>query len=235
MADSWSDWLSGSPEQRLADLESQRRAFDATRNTPVYQGLGRLGNTEVNTPGYSYDPREMRMAMVQDQLAPRRTSDASAMGASALDYALDFGGRMRDTAFTSAAEASRGNGLQAVSLAARAPLAGLYPPAGAGMRGQPDDWREIAKSNGVSPNTVLAYDVATDPENWITSPLKAPFNMVVPGVGMRMAGMAGRYGDDLARATGRALDMARYGSGAPTYLIDDAGETIRRLKGSYAP
>lgn len=230
MADTWSEWLSGSPSQRLSDLEAQRKAFDAARQSQQYQDLGRLGNTAVNTPGYSYDPREMRMAMVQDQLAPRRTSDAGQLGASALDYALDFGGRMRDTAFTAMAEASRGNGLRSAALAARAPLAGLYPPAGAGMRGQPDDWREIARQNGVSGNTVLAYDVVTDPENWVTAPVRAPLNMLIPGVGVRMAGMAGRYGDDLGRAAMRTIDAARYGSGVPTYLMDDAGEAIRRLR-----
>jgi hypothetical protein len=230
MADTWGEWLGGSPEQRLADLEAQRREFDATRATPLYQALYKRADRPVDTPMHSYDPREMRMAMVQSQLAPRRTSDASNAVAAAVDYGLDFGGRMRDTAFTAAAAASQGDGMRAARLTALAPLAGLLPSMGAGMRGQPDDWREIAKQNGVSPDMVLFYDAATDPENWITSPLKAPLNMIVPGVGMRMAGMAGRYGDDLAKAAGRVVDMARYGSGSPAYLMDEAGEVIRRLR-----
>lgn len=37
----------------------------------------------------------------------------------------------------------------------------------------------------------------------------------------------------MGRAAGAAVDSLRYGRGAPTYLIDEAGDTIRRLKSAY--
>lgn len=39
----------------------------------------------------------------------------------------------------------------------------------------------------------------------------------------------------VSRAASAAGNAVRYGRGAPTYLIDEAGDTIRRLRGSYAP
>jgi hypothetical protein len=234
MADSWYDWLQGSPDQRQNDLEAQKKQLEAIRASQVDQRLKAMGDTPVYTPGGGYDPRELRMAAVQDQLTPERTSDASQAVGSTVNYGLDFGGRMRDTAFTAAAEAARGNNLKAAELLARSVGAGAVPALGAGMRGQPDDWRRIAADNGVSPSAVMAYDLATDPENWVTAPVRAPLHMMIPGVGWRMANAAGRYGDDVLRAVNRAADAAQYGHGAPTYLIDDAGEVIRRLRSSPA-
>lgn len=235
MAETWGDWLQGSAQQRAADLDRQRKQLEVLRSTPMDRQLKAMGDNPVYTSRGGFDPRELRMAAMQDQLTPDRTSDAGTAVSRAVDYGLDFGGRMRDTAFTAVAEAGRGNGLKAAELAARAVGAGAIPSLGAGMRGQPDDWRKIAADNGVHPGTILAYDVATDPENWVTAPVRAPLNMIIPGVGMRMAGAAGRYGDDLVKAVSRAADTARYGSGVPTHLVDEAGETIRRLRSSYAP
>lgn len=225
MADSWYDWLQGTPEQGINDLAAQKKQLEDIRASQVDRQLKRLGDRPVYTSGGGYDPRELRMAAMQDQLTPERTTDAGQAMAGAANYALDFGGRMRDTAFTAAAEAARGNNALAAQLAARSVGAGAIPSLGAGMRGQPDDWRNIAATNGVSSNAIMAYDLLTDPENWVTSPLRAPLNMVIPGVGMRMAGAAGRVGDDVLRGLGRAVDSAR-----PAY---DASDAIRRLRATH--
>lgn len=228
MAESWNEWLNGSPDRRLQYMEEQRKQAEAVRASPMYKAMGRMTDHPLQFGGDSLDPRESRMAMMQDSLMSpvAENGAADAVGAAA-DYALDFGGRMRDTALTSLAEGSRGNYGKAAALAARAPVAGLYPPAGAGMRGQPDDWRAVAEKNGVPSANILAMDVMTDPENWITAPVKGPLAFIAPGMMMRTGGALASRADDALRSIGSARRSV------PTYLVDEAGETIRKLRSAY--
>lgn len=231
MAESWNEWLNGSPDRRLQYMEDQRRRAEAVRGNPVYQAMGRMTDRSIPIDGGALDPRESRMAMMQDQLmAPVDQSDAADLAKGAYDYGMDFGGRMRDTGLTALAKASAGEYGNAAGLAGRSLVAGLYPPAGAGMRGQPDDWRVAAEKNGVPAGHILAMDIATDPENWITAPVKGPLAFVAPGVMMRGAGAAVSKADDALRAINQMRQAA-----TPTYLIDEAGDTIRRLRGAVAP
>lgn len=229
MAESWNEWLSGSPERRLRYADEQRKRAEDIRAKPMYQALGRMTDRPLEMNGEVMDPRESRMAMMQDSLmSPVDQNEAADLSKATADYALDFGGRMRDTGLTALAKAYAGEYGDAAGLAGRSVVAGLYPPAGAGMRGQPDDWRAAAEKNGVPASHILAMDVATDPENWITAPVRGPMAFVAPGVAMRFGGAAVSRADDALRAMSKVRP-------APTYLIDEAGDTIRRLRGAVAP
>lgn len=231
MAESWNEWLNGSPDRRLSYMEEQRKQAEAVRGNPVYQAMGRMTDWSIPNGDRMLDPREKRMEMMQDRLmSPVDQNEAADLSKATADYAVDFGGRMRDTALTAAANASGGDYGAAAGLAGRSLVAGLYPPAGAGMRGQPDDWRVAAEKNGVPAGHILAMDIATDPENWITAPVKGPLAFVAPGVMMRGAGAAVSKADDALRAINQMRQAAK-----PTYLIDEAGDTIRRLRGAVAP
>lgn len=229
MAESWNEWLNGSPDRRLRYMEEQRKQAEAVRGNPVYQAMGRMTDWRILNGDRMLDPREKRMEMMQDQLmSPVDQNEAADLAKATADYGMDFGGRMRDTALTAAAKAAGGDYSGAAALAGRSLVAGLYPPAGAGMRGQSDDWRAAAEKNGVPASHILAMDVMTDPENWITAPVRGPMAFVAPGVAMRVGGAAvSKAGDAL-----RAMSKMRP---APTYLIDEAGDTIRRLRGAVAP
>lgn len=240
MADNWYEYAQGSPEQRLADLEYQRKQLDAAKRSPEYQMLRRLSRSDQ--ADLDYDPREAMMmvatpdrGIVADNLYPRRTSDGAEDVEGAVDYVTMMGTRLRDTALRSAQEAAAGNYGDAAMLALRAPLAAGYPPAAAGTPDSPDDWRAQARKNGLSETQIAMFDWGTDPEMWISAPIAGPAAYAVPALpfaaarlGRRMAPQA----DDALRAVGRAFDTAMHGPGARTELIDEAGEAIRRLKNS---
>ena len=230
MADNWMDWLQGSPERRAADLETQRREYDKITSSPDYRRLKAKRDEPIydRSMRVSVDPREVRMNAVADTLYPRRSSDAFDAEEQAVNYVFDYGGRMRDTAFASAAAASDGEYLDAARLALQAPFAGAIPPMSAGGRGQERDWRAAAQENGVGAGAVLATEYLTDPEFYITAPVSGLKAFVYPGLMMRQGGSLVRSVDDAIRL----MDRARYGQGAATHLVDDAGEVIRRLRNS---
>jgi hypothetical protein len=230
MADNWMDWLQGSPERRAADLDTQRREYDKITSSPDYQWLKAKRDEPIydRSMRVSVDPREVRMNAVADTLYPRRSSDAFDAEANAAQYVLDYGGRMRDTAFASAAAASDGAYGEAARLALQSPFAGAIPPMSAGGIGEPRDWRAAAEKNGVGSGTVLATELLTDPEFYVTAPVAGLKSLVYPGLLMRQGGALVRSVDDAIRL----MDRARYGQGAATHLVDDAGEVIRRLRNS---
>lgn len=240
MADNWYEYAQGSPEQRLADLEYQRKQLDAAKRSPEYRMLRRLSRSDRVDLGY--DPREAMLDVatpdrgkVADNLYPRRTSDAAKDLEGAADYVTMMGTRLRDTALRSAQEAAAGNYGDAGALALRAPLAAVYPPAAAGIPDSPDDWRERARKAGIPESHITMVDWGTDPEMLISAPLAGPAAYVVPALPFAAARLGRRmapHADDALRAVGRAFDTAMHGPGARTELIDEAGEAIRRLKNS---
>jgi hypothetical protein len=236
MADTWSDWTWGSPDRRLEDLEYQRAKWNEKTSSPFYQAFRSMHDEPIwdKERGVTVDPRALRMEMVMDELSPRRSSDAFDAEAAVSDYALAFGQRMRDTGLRAVQEANSGNYGNALGLAMRTPVAGLAPMAAAGTPGSPDDWRPRAAKNGVSPTSIMAFDLLTDPETWITAPVAGPLGYVAPVMPLKMAGAVANRADDVLRLLGRTGDAAAYGRGAPTYLVDEAGETIRRLRNSPA-
>jgi hypothetical protein len=228
------DWLQGSPEQRLSDLDAQQVEWAKKTSSPAYRALRARHDTPIYDPaiGITVDPRRERMNMVADELYPRRTSDALQAEGNAYDYAMLMGQRMRDTALRGVQEGTKGNYLKSLELVARSPVAAVYPPASAGTYGAPDDWREQARKDGVSEAAIMAFDYGTDPEMWVTAPVRGPLAFVVPALPMAAARSAARTGDDALRLIGNAADAARYGRGAPTHLVDEAGDVIRRLRNS---
>ena len=220
MADTWAEYLWGSGDQRLADLERQRLELDKIKGSFEYQLYDRLRDQDLN----GVDPRAMKMALVADQLYPGRTSDALNHETAAARYLLEAGERGRDTALMANYALQDGDFSRAASLAARAPVAMFYPPAGAGMRGQPDDWRENARRRGVGEGAILAFDVGTDPETWVTGGFsKLPkgmntvANLAVPVIHQRALGK-------MARPLSRLIDAYR------NVPADEAGSIIRSLR-----
>jgi hypothetical protein len=140
MADSWYDYLQGSPEQRLADLEKQRAQHDAMSADPRWAMLS---------------PRQKMMA-AGDTLAPTRTSDAASDLGTAAEYVLDAGVRPRDTAIRAAQELYAGNPMRAAGLAAAAIPSAVFPELAAGKPGSEDDWRKHG-----NPAVSFALDMAT--------------------------------------------------------------------------
>lgn len=239
MADNWSDYLWGSDDQRLRDLDEQQRQLDAAKQSPDWQALRRMAYKGV--PDVDFDPRQAMYRVptpdggaVGDTLHPRRSSDAAEDGAAAMDYALQMGTRLRDTGIRAAQELSKGNYADSLGLAARAVPAAFYPPAAAGTYGAEDDWREHARKIGVPEASIMAIDWGTDPEMWLTAPVSGPAAFVVPALPFAAAKAvrsAGRV-DDVIGALGRGAGRLRYGPGAQTELVDQYGEVIRRLRNS---
>ena len=225
------DWLQGSPERRSADLETQRREYQQITSSPEYQRLVAKRDEPIYVQGMPVDPREVRMNAVADTLYPRRSSDAFDAEANAATYLTDYGGRMRDTAFASSAAANAGDYGEAAMLALRTPFAGAIPPMAAGGVGQQRDWRAAAEKNGIGPGAILATELLTDPEFYITAPVAGLKAFVLPGMAMRQGGALLRGVDDALRA----VERARYGAGVPTHLVDEAGDIIRRLRNSPLP
>lgn len=201
MADSWGEWLGGDPARRARDLQATGEEFGKVRASPQYQAL--RGLSVMNFPDRQVDPRAVRMQMAQDALANPRSSDAWDAEAAAANYLFDMGGRVRDTALKAVHSASDGDLLGAAALSARAPVAALYPPAGAGMRGQPDDWREGAIKSGAHPGWVTAIDLATDPEMYVAAPLKGAAAFMAPALPMMAGKAALSRTDDILRALNR--------------------------------
>jgi len=230
MADSWHEWLTGTPDQQAADWQANTAEYEKAKSSNTYQLLRRLGDTGLYDPqaGTSIDPREARMRMVADTFYPRRTSDAWNAEKAAADYAFAMGQRVRDTALRAAQELAQGEVGSAAGLAARTPLAALYPPASAGTPGADDDWRPVARKNGVPEASILAMDVLTDPETWITAPVSGPAAFVVPALPIAAGRAMASKTDDLVRA----VDRVRRGPGVATHLVDQSGDVIRQLKNS---
>lgn len=238
MADTWMEYLQGSPSQRLQDLEYQRKQFDDARNSPGYRDLRRL--IAKDTGDSDFDPRVLLAnyptadgGAIADALYPRRTSDAIEHETAALDYVGMMGQRVRDTALRSNHALQQGQPLKALELAARAPISAVYPPAAAGTPGSPDDWRKTAKESGVPGSHILAFDLLTDPEFWVTAPVRGPLALVAPAMPFAAARVARGGASKMApamRAIGNQMDQLRYGPGVPAQLIDAHGDVIRRLK-----
>lgn len=237
MADSWYEWLQGSPESEARDQAIQRAEWERTKASPVYRALRGMHDTPIydRSRGTTYDPREMRMNMAANSFYPRMGTEAWDDENAAIDYVSNMGARVRDTGLRAVQEAYQGNYSDAASLAARALPSALYPPASSGTAGSADDWRPVARKNGVPESSILAFDIATNPETYINAPVRGPMAMVVPGLPFAAAklGVSGASkADDIMRAVGRAADQAAYGKGVTTQLVDDAGEVIRRLRNS---
>ena len=146
MADSWYEYLQGSPEQRLADLEESRKKYDAMRADPRFAGL----------------PPKYKMAAAANSLYPTRNTEAFDDMGSAATYALEAGTRPRDTAIRAVQELASGDPVQAAGLAASAIPSAVIPGLAAGTEGAEDDWR---KHGNPVVSTVL--DLATDPMNYV--------------------------------------------------------------------
>jgi hypothetical protein len=237
MADSWYEWLQGSPESEARDQAIQRAEWEKTKSLPMYKALRGMHDTAIydEARGTTYDPRELRMNMAANSFYPRMGTEAWDDEKAGIDYAFAMGQRVRDTALRAAQEAYQGNFEDAASLAARAPAAALYPPAASGTPGSEDDWRPVARENGVPEPHILGFDLLTDPETYLTAPVAGPMGFVAPAIPMAAAKLGARglsKADDVLRAVGRAADQAAYGKGATTQLVDDAGEVIRRLRNS---
>lgn len=237
MADSWYEWLQGSPESEARDQAIQRAEWERTKVSPVYRALRGMHDTPIydRSRGTTYDPREMRMNMAANSFYPRMGTEAWDDENAAIDYVSNMGARVRDTGLRAVQEAYQGNYSDAASLAARALPSALYPPASSGTAGSADDWRPVARKNGVPESSILAFDIATNPETYINAPVRGPMAMVVPGLPFAAAKLGAKgfsKADDIMRAVGRAADQAAYGKGVTTQLVDDAGEVIRRLRNS---
>ena len=199
MAESWLEWLNGTPEQKAASFAEQQKQFDAIAASRPFRNAVR-----AHTRGYDdgmTDPRAYAMSLVQDQLSPSRPSDAYDTMASAFDYVVDVGGRPRDTLVRSVQEATSGNPLQAAALAARAIPSAVVPSLAAGSPGDPDDWRKHA-----GPAQGLVIDLLTDPMNY-------------PSLGIR----------PLLKYGGKAVRAADNMRSVPAFLLDASGNDIRTL------
>jgi hypothetical protein len=237
MADSWYEWMQGSPESEARDQAIQRSEWERTKSQPLYKALRSMHDTAIydDARGTTYDPRELRMNMAANSFYPRMGTEAWDDEKAAADYALAMGQRVRDTGLRSYQELSHGNLGKALELSARTVPAALYPPAAAGTPGSSDDWRPVARKGGVPEAHIMAFDLLTDPETYVAAPVRGPMAFIAPAMPFAAAKLGARgfsRADDVMRAVGRAADQAAYGKGVPTQLVDDAGEVIRRLRNS---
>jgi hypothetical protein len=145
MADTWYEYVQGSPEQRLADLEKQRKEFDALKSDPRWGSLS---------------PRQKMLAS-GDTLYPTRTTDAAEDLSDAANYALDVGVRPRDTAIRAVQELAAGDPVHAAGLALAAVPSAVVPSLAAGTPGSEDDWRKHG-----NPAVAFGLDMLTDPANY---------------------------------------------------------------------
>jgi len=145
MADTWYEYAQGSPEQRLADLEKQRKEFDALKSDPRWGSLS---------------PRQ-KMLAAGDTLYPTRTTDAAEDLSNAATYALDAGVRPRDTAIRAVQELASGHPVNAAGLALAAVPSAVVPSLAAGTPGSEDDWRKHG-----NPAVAFGLDMLTDPANY---------------------------------------------------------------------
>ena len=236
MAQTWEEYFGGTPQQAAADAVSREQDFRRVAASPAFRELRGMEPWYDQELGRTVDPREVRMAMMVDTLPQHRmkTTDAGRDAVAAINYGLAAGQRARDTALRGVQELAQGNAMQAAALAARSPVSVFYPPAAAGTPGSPDDWRPRAVAAGVPESHVLAFDFVTDPETWITAPVRGPLALAVPALQYR-ALRATANSDAALRAiqAGRkTVDRMRYGAGIPTFLEDAAGNVIRRVPNS---
>lgn len=231
MADTWYDYLHGTPEQQAADAVYQRQQYEAARKSPAFQYLRRQAYSGEDR---GYDPRAAMYSLetpdggvLADNLYPRRTSDAADDVDYAYNYVTQAGMRARDTALIGTERLTAGDPLAAAGYYARSLPSVFYPPAAAGTPGSPDDWREKARRQGVPEANIIAFDWITDPESWLAAPVKGPLAFVVPGLHMKAAGAL----RGLTRADD-VMDAMRYGRGIRTELVDRHGDVIRRLQSS---
>jgi hypothetical protein len=222
MADNWYEYFYGSPEQQAAESSERARRHKEITSSPDYRALRGLKDNSLLIDGRTYDPREIRLAMVQDTLRPGPASDYSRdlreVPGNAYSAVFETTMRPRDTLIKAAQAANSGEYGQAAMLGLRAPLSMVYPPAAAGTPGSSDDWRDDARRLGVGEANIMAIDLMTDPETYLATPLPVIAAGSVAWRAFRAAGKAGEY--------------ARYGRGVPTHLVDGAGEEIRRLLNS---
>ena len=212
MAETWYEYFLGDEARRQQAVDRQRAEYDRIRSLPEYRWLERQAHAGRLLGGK--DPREVMMSVTADSRAPVFVgSEAGDDAAYAVDYAWNFGARPRDTMFAAMQQAAKGNADEAADLALRAAKSPLLPSEAAGGYGQPDDWRQY-----VSPGNAMVIDVATDPMSYGTMGIKPA------------AKVLGRVGVRALRGLGPAIDAARYGRGAPAFLEDAAGHTIRRLR-----
>lgn len=235
MAGTWEEYFYGTPEQAAADSSARAKAWQALQESRDFQDL--RGREPLYDPaiGRTIDPREVRMAMALESMPQNqmRTTDFGEDAMDAINYGMQAGTRMRDTSLRGVQELASGNVLQGVALASRSPLAVFYPPAAAGTPGAADDWRPKARAAGVPESHIMAFDIGTDPENWIAAPVRGPAAFVVPALQYKILKTAAQSDAALravqaARKASQAMDTLRYGRGAPVYL-ERAGETIMRL------
>lgn len=133
----------------------------------------------------------------------------------AVRYPLELLTRPRDTAIRSAQQFAQGDVLGGLGHAVAAPVSTLVPEVAAGRYGDPDDWREQARRNGISEANIMALDWGTDPMTYLG-----------PGLLSKARGATG--------SLARAANNLRYGPGAMTELVDPSGAVIRRLMNSPA-
>lgn len=224
MADTWGEYFRGSTEDRaLAKLEAERR-FQDLQSSRGWKALRAAEPAYSPELGTVFDPRELRMAVMQDALTPEYAptdfqKDRQAVWSNtvtpAYKAAFETGMRPRDTLIKAMQAAGKEDYSKAAELVARAPLSMVYWPAAAGTPDSPDDWREDARKLGISEGNILAIDLGTDPETWMPIPIPA-----------HAAGRA-------IPAAKRGLDLMRYGRGVPAHLVDHYGDTVRRLR--HAP
>lgn len=213
MAENWSDYFFGTPAQVERDREQRRRMHDAIAGSDVYQLL--RGDRPVPRGGWMRDPREVRMAAVMDTLRPAPETDfgrdVASAGAAALSVAspaysavFETTMRPRDTLIKAGQALAAGEPMRAATLAARAPLSVVYPPASAGTPGASDDWRADARRLGVPEGSIMGIDLFTDPETYL--PIPIPFVA---------ASRAARYARPMMRGA---------------TVFDDAGDAVRQLR-----
>jgi|688.fasta_scaffold01126_51 hypothetical protein len=222
IADRFTDYFYGSPEQQAAESAERERRWQEVTASPEYQVLEGMRDRSVYIDGRPYDPRELRMGMVQDTLRPGPSGDyyehLKAAPGKAYSAVFETAMRPRDTLIKAAQAYNADDYGRAAELALRAPISAAYPSAAAGTPGSPDDWREDARRLGISDGNITAIDLLTDPETYLPVPI--PFKV------------AGRLGGAAMRSAGAVGDLMRYGRGAPTHIVDEAGNEIRRLMNS---
>lgn len=235
----WWDWSGASADSEEAIRQSKaaqvlaRAAADYDRSVQQarddearFYERNPVGGTAWDPPQprfYRSLPPEARMAAMWEagMLTPKNPSPGySRFLSEVVNYPLELGARPRDTLIRAGQELSEGNYGSAAGHALAAPFSTFVPAVAAGRYGDEDDWRENARSLGVSERDVMLLDIGTDPTTYMG------FGMVraLP----RVAGRA----DDVLRALRRYGGELRYGSGVPTYLEDAMGNTLMRTRNS---
>lgn len=246
MADTWGEFVYGDPDRKHKAIIDQQRQWDEAKSSKLWRGLQSMaahGDPEIDPREILYRLPAAKDQTVADLLSPPtpKPSEFEAAGQWAMqkawEYPTEMGMRLRDTGVRTIQEAAAGNLGSAALMAGRTALAGPIPYAAAGTPGSPDDWRDDARKAGWSEGGILAADIGTDPEMWLTAPVSGPAAFVVPALPFAAARVAKRgitRADDVLRSVGRAADAARYGRGIRTEVVDPHGRIIRRLQNTSA-